>query len=124
MATYQTNIKFETNDDETEFSNQVAKQREIDIKNLEYHVVQVNGLFRDVAEIVQNQTPLIENIQQNVNDSLIHVESGMNELNQVQEGDATYCCCLKQRHVICFALITILIFIITVVVILAIKSNN
>jgi len=50
------------------------------VRNIEQMIGQLQGVFQNLANLVQEQGEVIERIDSNVNTSVVHIDSAQNEL--------------------------------------------
>lgn len=71
--------------DEIDDMDALIRQRETEIKNIQKKVVEVNGLFRQVAEIVANDSHLVDSIETHIKSASVHVEQGKKEIQKAAQ---------------------------------------
>jgi len=77
-------------------------------------VKEINEIFIDLAELVQEQDPMIHHIDENISASVVAVQKGVGELKQAQEYQRS------GRNKMCYLLIAIIVLIAAAVVIVGI----
>lgn len=65
---------------QTEFNERIIEEREHDLVGLEQSIAEVNGIFRDLGSLVNEQQYLLDNIESNVNSVSINMENATGEL--------------------------------------------
>ncbi|KAH3755940.1 syntaxin 7 [Pelomyxa schiedti] len=74
--------EFQQTEQEREWNEQLIRDREAGIQELETKVVQVNEMFRDLASIVKEQGHMIDNIEANIESADTQVEQGVEQLEK------------------------------------------
>jgi t-SNARE complex subunit (syntaxin) len=108
------NLKeLQTIEEESVFQNAIIAEREEGIKQIEKTVLEVNEIFRDVANLVQEQGQMIDNIESNIEVSVSDVSQGVEEIKKAsdyQKRSRTKLCCLTLLVIIIVAVVVIVIW--------------
>lgn len=85
-------------DQEIQFNDMLIKDREDSIREIESTIVEINSLFKDLAQTVTQQQDMIDNIETNLEQAADRTEAGVGELQKASEYQRSYrtkiCCCL------------------------------
>jgi len=95
--------RFHELEQERIFQEDVVRQRNEDIKQIEKAVVEVNEMFVDVAQLVADQGQMIDNIESNVEKGAQETKAAVSELKKASEYQKS------SRSKMCVLLIIILI---------------
>jgi len=82
---------------ERDFQNALIEEREEGIKQIETTIQEVNEIFIDLATLVNEQSPMIDNIESHIDSAVSNVSRGVVELRQAadyQKSTRTKMCCL------------------------------
>ncbi|CAF5093342.1 unnamed protein product, partial [Rotaria sp. Silwood1] len=83
------------------------RERDEQLRQIETNIVEVNELFKDVAQIVHSHGGIIDSIGEHIADAETHVESGNQKLTKA----VTYQSSARRKKII---LITILIIVLVI----------
>jgi len=72
-------------ENDREFNDALIEDREKDIKKIEKSIVEVNEIFTDLANIVQEQGYMIDNIESNITNTEVATSQGVVELQQASK---------------------------------------
>ncbi|KAJ1543209.1 hypothetical protein HK405_009440, partial [Cladochytrium tenue] len=84
-------------DNEVEYNEALIQEREEDLRSIERSIVEVNEIFRDLGTLVHEQQYMLDNIESNVGEVAINVESATGELRTAanyQRLSQNRMCCL------------------------------
>jgi len=91
----------------------VNLQREEEVRQLENNVIMVNEMFHDLANIVQEQDGIINDIESNVTTALDNVEEGEHEVDKAavyqKKGRSKMCCILSLLIVILLVVVLVIV---------------
>ena len=91
---------------EEEYQTQIIKEREQEIVKTANDINTINAIFKDLNQLVVNQQDAVDDIENQINNSLSSTSDGVNQLTHAknnQRAKNNYCLCI-----ICFS--TFLIF--------------
>jgi len=77
--------KLQALENDTTYYDNLVKERDQEIKQIEATVFQVNEIFRDVAKLVAEQGTMIDNIESNIQETSVHTTKAVAELRQANE---------------------------------------
>jgi len=100
-------------DNERQFMDALIADREQGIKEIEKTVVEVNEIFRDLSHLVQEQGVMIDNIESNIEESVVKTTDGVEELrkaNEYQKSSRNKMCCLALIILIVAAIIVLVVY--------------
>jgi syntaxin 7 len=101
---------------ERQFHDTVQAERDAAIRDIETAVVQVNEIFRDLANLVQEQQGMIDNIEVNVQSAHSNAEKAVGELHQAAKYERS------ARTKMCIILVIAMIALAVVVVVIVLPS--
>jgi syntaxin 7 len=84
-------------ENERDFQSALIEEREQGIKQIETSIHEVNQIFIDLATLVNEQSPMIDNIENHIDSAVSNVSRGVVELRQAaeyQKSARTKMCCL------------------------------
>jgi len=96
-----------------DFQNLQIEDRTDSIKDLEKSVIEINELFIDVAKLVKESQPMIDNIEDSVETSVLATGQGVIELRKAsdyQKSSRGKLCCLLLLLLIIAAVVVIIIW--------------
>lgn len=97
---------------------QQVHEREDAIKQLESDIVDVNMIFKDLAQMVHEQGELVDSIEANVETAETDVVQGNTQLRQARDHQAS----ARKKKMMCFVLLIVLIAVIALVIYLSVKK--
>jgi len=100
-------------DNERQFMDALIADREQGIKEIEKTVVEVNEIFRDLSHLVQEQGVMIDNIESNIETSVVKTSEGVEDLrkaNEYQKSSRNKMCCLALIILIIAAVIVVVVY--------------
>jgi len=92
-------------DGDLDIQDAIIEEREEDINQIEQDVRAVNSMFIDLADLVQEQAPMIESIEANITQSVTNVSKGVTDLQKAQEHQRT------GRSLMCWVMLILVIII-------------
>lgn len=93
---------------------QEIEEREKELHKLENQIHEVNKLFKEMNVLVAEQGEMLNNIEKNVSDTVVHVTETKKQLRQAKE----YRSKARKKRIICGVIVCIVIAAIVVVVII------
>eukprot|EP01117_Protostelium_nocturnum_P012418 TRINITY_DN4586_c0_g1_i1.p1 TRINITY_DN4586_c0_g1~~TRINITY_DN4586_c0_g1_i1.p1 ORF type:complete len:291 (-),score=104.46 TRINITY_DN4586_c0_g1_i1:109-981(-) len=93
---------------EIDYNETIIKERDQDIRKVETAIVELHDIFQDVANLVDSQQGMIDNIESNIEDATENTTVGLTELGQAatyQKKSRTKMCCLLLIFVIILAVV-------------------
>jgi len=100
-----------------ELQNSIIMEREEGIKDIEAGIQEVNSIFIDLATLVQEQAPMIDNIESNINSTVSNTAKGVVELHKAADYQRS------QRTKLCCIILVVLLIVAVVVVALVVGLN-
>jgi len=110
--------KFARLDADREYQDKLIQERDKEIRIIQTQMIELNDIFKSLAQLVEEQGEMVDNIQSNISSANINVQIGtleLKEADKIQEGTNYKLCLLA----ICC---TITIMIVVVIVVLLIKK--
>ncbi|ORX84005.1 t-SNARE [Basidiobolus meristosporus CBS 931.73] len=104
----QRRLQLESLDNDIEFNENLIAEREVEIREIEQGITELNEIFRDLGTIVNEQQSLLDNIESNVTSMAVHVRNAAEELGSAatyQKKARNKLCCL----LLIFAVIAVVI---------------
>jgi syntaxin 7 len=101
-------------ENEREFNDAMIQDREEGIKQIESTIVEVNGIFTDLAQIVHEQGFMIDNIESNVESASHNTAEAvvqLREASKYQKKSRTKMCVLALIIAIVIGVISVLIYV-------------
>jgi len=96
---------------ELDFNDNIIAEREEGIREIESTINEVNIIFRDLAELVNDQGQMIDNIENNVSQTVVRTDQANQELTKAssyQKSARTKMCCLLLIILIVAAVLAII----------------
>jgi len=96
---------------ELEFNDTIIAEREEGIREIESTINEVNTIFRDLAELVNEQGQMIDNIENNISQTVVRTDQANQELvkaSKYQKSARTKMCCLLLIILIVAAVLTVI----------------
>jgi len=96
---------------ELEFNDTIIAEREEGIREIESTINEVNTIFRDLAELVNEQGQMIDNIENNISQTVVRTDQANQELvkaSKYQKSARTKMCCLLLIILIVSAVLTVI----------------
>jgi len=96
---------------ELEYNENIIAEREEGIREIESTINEVNTIFRDLAELVNEQGEMIDNIENNISQTVVRTDQANQELTKAskyQKSARTKMCCLLLIILIVAAILTII----------------
>ena len=90
---------------EEEYQTQIIKEREQEIVKTANDINTINAIFKDLNQLVVNQQDAVDDIENQINNSLSSTSDGVNQLTKAknnQRAKNNYCLCI-----ICFSIFLI-----------------
>jgi len=84
-------------DSDSEFQTAIISEREEGIKEIERSIQEVNDIFVDLATLVNEQAPMIDNIESHIDSAVYATGKGVVELrkaSEYQDSARTKMCCI------------------------------
>jgi len=100
-------------DNDRQFMDSLIADREQGIREIEKAVVEVNEIFRDLSNLVHEQGAMIDNIESNIEESVVKTSEGVEELrkaNDYQKSSRNKMCCLALIILIIAAIIVVVVY--------------
>ncbi|KAG5437896.1 hypothetical protein PCANB_000612 [Pneumocystis canis] len=82
---------------EIEFNESLISERELEIRNIESGITELNEIFRDLRTIISEQGVMLDNIENNISTTLsqvIHADNELKTANTYQKKARNRSCCL------------------------------
>ncbi|OQR68504.1 syntaxin-7-like [Tropilaelaps mercedesae] len=98
---------------EEESNLEMLREREEAVKALEQNILDVNGIFKELATMVHEQAGLVDSIEANVDNATIRVAEGAEQLSQArhhQERARRKQICLISTGIIALAILITIIY--------------
>jgi len=96
---------------ELEYNENIIAEREEGIREIESTINEVNTIFRDLAELVNEQGEMIDNIENNISQTVVRTDQANQELTKAskyQKSARNKMCCLLLIILIVAAILTII----------------
>jgi len=96
---------------ELDFNDNIIAEREEGIREIESTINEVNIIFRDLAELVNDQGQMMDNVENNVSQTVVRTDQANQELNKAsgyQKSARTKMCCLLLIILIVAAVLAII----------------
>jgi len=96
---------------ELEYNENIIAEREEGIREIESTINEVNTIFRDLAELVNEQGEMIDNIENNISQTVVRTDQANQELTKAskyQKSARTKMCCLLLIILIVAAILTVI----------------
>jgi len=97
---------------EQDLTNSLLAEREAAIREIETSMLELNGIFVDLAKLIQEQAPLLDDIENHITKADIYTKKGTGELAQASKYAKS------QRDVMCCFIVTLVIIVVVVTVLL------
>ncbi|KAL6074512.1 Syntaxin-22 [Balamuthia mandrillaris] len=99
-------------ENDRDFQNALIEEREQGIREIESTIQEVNEIFIDLANLVNEQAPMIDNIESHIDSSVSSTSRGVVELRKAAAYQRS------ARTKLCFLILLILAIVVAVVVVL------
>ena len=112
LSRHQEQKQMQLEQDEVDFNEQIIRERNREIREIETAVVEVGQIFQDLAAMVNEQGIMVDNIEANISSAVEQTGEGVKDL----EGAEEYQIKSRKKCVV----ISIIVFVVIVVVVLII----
>jgi len=102
---------------ETALNEQIMRERNAAIREVETDILEVNEIFQDLAVMVHEQGLQVDNIESNVSTSAVAVEEGVGHLEKADEYQQK----ARKRCLIIAIIVTVVIAVLVVIILKAIN---
>lgn len=113
VARYEEQRQQQMEQEENEFHEQIAAERNREIREIEQAVVETAQIFQDLAAMVNEQGVMVDNIEANISSSVEATTTGVVQLEGAEEYQIK-----ARKRCICISVIVVVIIAVVVVVIL------
>lgn len=98
----------------------LLQEREQAIRKLESDIVDVNGIFKDLALLVHEQGDMIDSIEECVNNASVHVEQGRDQLYKAKEYQSK----TRRKKFICIIILVLVLVIVATIIGVVVSNKN
>jgi len=98
---------------EITFNGTLIQARDADIRQIEKNIIEVNEIFQDLSKLVVEQGSMIDNIESNIESSVVSTSTGVEEIRKAsdhQKKARTKLCCLTVILLIIASVLVLVIF--------------
>lgn len=98
---------------EEEYNLDVVREREAAVRHLEQNILDVNGIFKELATLIHEQGEQVNSIEANVDNTVIRVTEGEEQLRQARHHHASAMrkkFCLITSGIIGLAVLIVIIY--------------
>lgn len=117
VARYEEQRQQQLEQEENDFNEQIAAERNREIREIEAAVVETAQIFQDLAAMVNEQGVMVDNIEANISSSVEATTTGVVQL----EGAEEYQIKARKRCICISVIVVVIIAVVVVVVLFALK---
>ena len=100
---------------EVEFNEHIIAEREEGIKEIESAILEVNEIFRDLGQLVNEQQGMLDNIESNIESTVVRTNDATKELTQANKHQKN-----ARKELCCMLLLLVLAAVVIIVLVLSI----
>jgi len=105
---------------EQQIDIQMIQEREHALRQLESDIVDVNQIFKDLAVMVHEQGEMIDSIEANVDQAVVHVDQGHSNIQRA----AQYQSKVRRKRFFCVIFLIILIIVVALIIYFSVRPSN
>ncbi len=112
MARYEEQRQQQAQQDDIDFNEQIVRERNREIREIETAVVEVGQIFQDLAAMVNEQGVMVDNIEANISSAVEATSTGVVQLEGAEEYQIKArkkCACITIIVVVAVAVIVVII---------------
>lgn len=103
-----------------EFQDSLIRQRDVEIREIQGQMIEVNEIFKDLARLVDDQAGMVDNIETNIISAAENVKVAKEEVAKAEESQIS-----SRKKLIFFAIfIFIMVVVIALVVVFALQKKS